>query len=123
MMGFSALTLSTGLPRRLRPDLRPQRVDQRQRAVALDVPEGPAVAGLQPLSQRADAMDRTNIVAERDGAVGAHQRLVAATGVENTGSGVDNTVLLHREERHPMPLTAGLDLADGRLPGQQAVTL
>jgi len=43
--------------RRCRPDLRPQRVDQRERALALHVPECPAVAGLQALRQRTDAMD------------------------------------------------------------------
>jgi hypothetical protein len=46
------------------------RIDERQRAVALEVPEGPAIAGLQALGQCADAVDRTDVVAERNGAVG-----------------------------------------------------
>ena len=42
----------------------------------LEMPEGPAVAGVEALHQRADAVDRADCVAERNRAVGAHQRLV-----------------------------------------------
>src|SRR5438105_4243449 len=64
-----------------RPDLRAQRVDRDQAFGGLQVPEGPAVAGFEPLGQRADAVDRADRVAQRDGAVGAHQRLDLALGV------------------------------------------
>src|SRR5882762_10387374 len=72
----SALSFTEKSPHAFRPDLRPQRVDERERALAFHVPEGPAVAGLQALRQRADAVDRAHGTAERNGAVGAHQRLV-----------------------------------------------
>src|SRR5262249_20766874 len=63
------------------PDLGAQRVDQRERALLRDVPERPAVARLEALRQRADAVDRADRVAERHRAVGAHQRLDAPLGV------------------------------------------
>src|SRR5262245_1642376 len=74
-----------GLFRRLRQafaDLGAEAVDRRELLVALDMPEGPAVAGLEPLSERTDAVDRADRLAERDRAVGAHQRLHLALGVE-----------------------------------------
>ena len=49
--------------------------------VAAEVPEGPAVAGVEPLHQRADAVDRADVVAGAERAVGAHLGLVAGAGV------------------------------------------
>src|ERR1700722_10139065 len=63
------------------PELGAQGVDQGEVALALDMPEGPAVAGFEALRQRADAVDRADGVAECDRAIGAHQRLVAALGL------------------------------------------
>src|SRR5579883_2545988 len=87
-------------PHPFRPDLRPKCVDEHERALAFHVPEGPAVAGFQPLRKRADAMDRANGIAKRDGAVGAHQRLVAALGIEQVRARRDHAALDQRRERH-----------------------
>ena len=51
--------------------LRAECVDRFQALRRLDVPEGPDVAGVQPLRQRADAVDRADAVAEGECAVGA----------------------------------------------------
>ena len=42
---------------------RAQRIDRLQRGRSLDVPEGPAVAGFEPLHRRADAVDRADMLA------------------------------------------------------------
>jgi hypothetical protein len=65
-----------------RPDLCSQGVDQGQRASALDVPEGPAVARFETLGERADAVNRADSIAERDRAIGPHQRPMTASRVE-----------------------------------------
>ena len=62
------------LARRLkRTSARNSSIDVRS-PVAFDVPEGPAVAGGEPLSQRADLVDRADRRPERERAVRAHQR-------------------------------------------------
>src|SRR6202042_3087827 len=63
-------------------DFGAQLVDQPQALAGLDVPEGPAVAGAGALRHRADAVDRTDLVAEHDGAVGAHQGAVALPRID-----------------------------------------
>src|SRR5215471_5565998 len=49
----------------LRPDLGAQRIDRDQAGRRLHVPEGPAVAGFEPLGKRADTMDRADRLAIR----------------------------------------------------------
>src|SRR5207244_3642859 len=60
--------------RHLAADFGAQLVDQLEAALGLDMPEGPAVAGFRALGDRAHAVDRADLVAEHDGAVGADQR-------------------------------------------------
>jgi hypothetical protein len=60
--------------RHLRAHFGAQLVDQAQAFRGFDVPEGPAVAGLGALRQRPDAVDRTDLVAECDRAVGTSSR-------------------------------------------------
>src|SRR5262249_18458452 len=93
--------------RHLRPDSRAQAVDRNEALRRLQVPEGPAVAGLEPLRQRADAMDGANAFAQRNGAVGAHQRLHLALGVAETRARRDQSTLEQRRERHPRRLARG----------------
>jgi hypothetical protein len=52
------------LERHVGADLRAQVVDQGEALLGLDVPERPAVAGFESLSERADPMDRADLVAE-----------------------------------------------------------
>ena len=61
------------------------------------MPEGPAVAGFQALRQRADAVDGADGFAERNGAVGAHQRLDLALGVEQARARQHQAALDQRE--------------------------
>src|SRR6202035_4408462 len=72
-------------------DLRAEAVDRREPALRLHVPEGPAVARLEALRERADAVDRADRVAERDCAVGAHQRFHLALGVGELVARGDHT--------------------------------
>src|SRR5262249_13858064 len=65
----------------LRADLRPERVDREEALRCVDVPESPAVARLQALRQRADAVDGADRLTQGDRAVGAHQRLDRALGI------------------------------------------
>ena len=51
-----------------------QGVDQHERAVILDVPEGPAVARWRALEGGADLVNRALVAAAFDRAVGAHPR-------------------------------------------------
>src|SRR5205085_4344351 len=69
------------------------------------VPEGPAVAGVETLRQCAGAMDRADHVAERDRAVGPHQRRVPASRIDELLSGGHETALEERRERHARRLT------------------
>src|SRR5579863_540328 len=62
------------LPRRhVLADFGAQFVDQLEALARLDMPEGPAVAGFRALRHCAHAVDRADLVAEHDGAVGAHE--------------------------------------------------
>src|SRR5262249_2124507 len=81
------------LLRHLGAHLRAQLVDQAKAFVGLDVPEGPAVAGLGPLRQRADAVNRADLVAKRDRAVGAYQRTIALARVHQFGPRRDDAAL------------------------------
>src|ERR1700753_3586325 len=65
-----------------RADFGAQFVDQPKTLFGLHVPEGPAVAGAGALRHCADAVDRADLVAEHDGAVGADQRAVAFLGID-----------------------------------------
>src|SRR5215467_6619148 len=73
--------------RHLAADLGAQLVDQPEALLGLDMPEGPAVAGFRALRDRADAVDRADLVAEHDGAVGPHQRAVALLGIDQFRAG------------------------------------
>src|SRR5580700_725935 len=72
---------SLGRLRHLRAHDGAKVVDAGETLRRLDVPKGPAVAGFEPLRQRADAVDRADCVAKGNCAVGAHQRAMAALGV------------------------------------------
>ena len=74
-------------------DLGAHLIDQLEAALGLDMPEGPAVAGFRALRDRADAMDLADLVAEHDGAVGAHQGAMALLGVDQLGAGCDHAAL------------------------------
>ena len=58
--------------RQFRAHLLAQHVDRHQRAFDLELPEGPAIAGIQPLHMRAHLMDRAGGIGAGQGAVGAH---------------------------------------------------
>src|SRR5262249_14342520 len=60
------------LRRHLRPDLRAQRIDREQAVPRIDVPEGPAVARLQALRQRANAVNRADPLTQADPAAAPH---------------------------------------------------
>ncbi len=62
----------------LRAHLLAQDVDGLQLAVGLEVPIGPAVAGIEALHMGTDLVDRARGVAADDGAVGADAGSVAA---------------------------------------------
>ena len=96
-----------GLEIHLRAHLGAQIVDRGEPLAGLDMPEGPAVAGFQPLRDRAHAMDRADLLAEHDRAVGAHQHLVALFGVHQIDAGRDQAALDQRGERHPRRLARG----------------
>src|SRR3979411_1771495 len=78
--------LKNSARRHLGADFGTQLVDQPQALLGLNVPEGPAVAGPGSLRHRADAVDRADLVAEHDGAVGADQGAVAFSGIDQFGA-------------------------------------
>ena len=69
-------------------------VDRRETAVALVVPEGPAVAGVETLDHCTDAVDRAGRVADRQGPVGPSVALLdeGAQHVHGQRAGVDQAV-------------------------------
>ena len=77
----------------LRPHARAQGVDHGQTLRRLHVPKSPAVAGLEPLRQSADPVDRADRLAECNCAVGAHQRPMPALGVDELYAGGEETAL------------------------------
>src|SRR6188474_3770472 len=91
----------------LRAHLGAQIVDQGQAGLGLDMPEGPAVAGVEPLRERADAMDGAYFFAERDRAVRAHQRLVPLLGVDELRARRHEAAIDQRLERHARGVTRG----------------
>src|SRR6266436_8049957 len=80
-------------------DFGAQLVDQPQTLLGLDVPKGPAVAGAGSLRHRADAVDRADLVAEHDGAVGADQGAVALFRVDQPGAGRNHAALDRKSTR------------------------
>src|ERR1700676_3042693 len=81
-------------------DFGAQFVDQLEALLGLDVPEGPAVAGARALRHRADAMDRADLVAEHDGAVGADQRAMPLPGIDELSAGRNHAALDQLGECH-----------------------
>src|SRR5690348_3076508 len=71
------------------------------------MPEGPAVAGLEPLCQCADPVDRANGPTESDGAVGTHQRRMTALGVDKARASRDEATLDECGEGDPRCLARG----------------
>ena len=86
-----------------------------QAVLGLDMPEGPAVAGGRALRDRADAVDRADLVAEHDGAVGADQRAVALLGVDQFGAGRNHAALDQFGERHAGGVARGHERRQRRL--------
>ena len=82
------------------PDLGAEVVDRGQLVPALDVPVGPAVAGLESLSERAGAVDRADLTAELHGTVCTHHGKNLALGVEQLLARLDHAALDQRRERH-----------------------
>src|SRR4051812_17034341 len=74
-------------------DFGAQFVDQPEALVRLDVPERPAVAGAGALRHRADAMNRSDLVTEHDGADGPHQSSVALLRVHQLCARQDHAAL------------------------------
>src|ERR1700726_4622652 len=101
--------------RRFCAELGAQRVDRGEPAPGLHVPEGPAVAGFEPLRDRADAVDRADHVAERDRAVRAHQGGVASSPGEEPRAGSDEPALDERRERNARRFARGLERLERRL--------
>src|SRR6185437_10792000 len=94
------------LPRRHSgADFGAQLIDQLEALLGLDVPEGPAVAGAGALRHRAHAVDRADLVAEHDGAVGADQRAVTLLGIDQLRAGRNHAALDQFGERHAWRLT------------------
>src|SRR4051812_49387144 len=92
------------LLRRLREalaDLGAEFVDRGELVAALDVPVGPAVAGFQPLRQRAGAVDRDNLRPKLHGAVRAHERRHLALRIGELLARLDHAALDQRGEWHP----------------------
>ena len=82
------------------PAAMPERISARSSSISLRpflVSTCQKVQPLQasePLRERADAVDRADLVAEHDGAVGAHQRAVTlALGVDELCAGRDHAAL------------------------------
>src|SRR5581483_7389799 len=88
-------------------------VDGGETLVGLHVPESPAVAGLEPLRQRADAVNGTDAFAEADGAVGAHQRLVPALGVDEVLARQHQAALHQSGKGDARRLAGGFDRSQG----------
>src|SRR6478752_6219877 len=84
-----------------------QLVDQLEALAGLDVPERPAVAGPGALRHRADAVDRADLVAEHDGAVGAHQGAVTLSGVDEFRAWRNHAALDQFGERDAGGVTRG----------------
>ena len=67
------------------------------------------------LRDRADAVDRADLVAEHDGAVGAHQGAVALLGIDQPGAGRDHAALDQFGERHARRVARGHERRERRL--------
>src|ERR1700730_19340109 len=97
---FASLIRSTGCAgssrSRLRPDLRAQLVDGDQAPRRLQMPEGPAIAGVEPLRERADALNGAAPLAECKAAVGAHQRPDLALGIAKERARQNHSALEQR---------------------------
>src|SRR5271155_1386948 len=87
------ISMRSSIHRHLAADFSPQLVDQLETLFGLDMPEGPAVAGFRALRDRAHAVDRADLVAEHDGAVGAHQRAMTLLGVDQFCARHDHAAL------------------------------
>src|SRR5512139_207042 len=86
--------------RHFRADLSTEFVDQTQALLGFHVPEGPAVAGFEALSERSDAVDRADGPVERYRAICAHQRLVPLLGIDQPCAGCDKPALDQRCKRN-----------------------
>src|SRR5262249_14518812 len=75
-------------------------VDRHQTAVALDMPEGPAVACRGPLHLGADKMDRAAGLGRNHAAVGAYPRRPTPALGEQTVARPQQPALDQRAKRH-----------------------
>ena len=99
LLGLASLDPTYGVPSaRAHLGAHPgaQVVDHGEALGRLDVPEGPAVARLEPLRERADAVDRADAAAVGERAVCPHQCRVAplarraATFLRKGGRGINS---------------------------------
>jgi hypothetical protein len=85
----------------------PQYVQRLQRAVTLEMPEGPAVAGRRVLHQRADLVDRAAQLARHHRAVRRHHRGHPALPVVQAGAGRQQPALHQAAERDARRVARG----------------
>src|ERR1700733_5238286 len=90
----------TSANRHLAANFGAQLVDQLEALPGLDMPEGPAVAGLRTLRHSADAVDRADLVAKHDGAVGAHKGAMALLCIDEFRARRDHAALDEFGERN-----------------------
>src|SRR5690606_27231361 len=92
----------TGFVRSLKPgsDDLAQTVDRFAHAVALDVPERPAVAGFLALDQGANLVDRAGVRPGDERTVGPHGGAVPAAGAGQLGTGREQAGFQQRSERN-----------------------
>src|ERR1051325_7768635 len=81
-------------------------VDQFEAAAALDMPEGPAVAGRRALQLGGDKVDRAAMLGGDDTAVGAHPRAPAPARIDQHLAGPQQPALDEVAERHPWRIAA-----------------
>src|SRR5258707_10484144 len=96
----------------LAADLLAQPVDQHQLALALDMPEGPAVAGRRALQLGRDGMDRAAMLGRNEAAIGAHPGAPAPPRVDQHLARLQQAALDEAAERDARRLAPRLQRND-----------
>src|SRR5689334_5937616 len=81
-------------------ELLAKNVDGDQRAALLEVPEGPAVAGIQSLHMCRDAVDRTGGIGADQSAISAHSGGISAIRAHQDDAGFQESAFHQRAERN-----------------------
>src|ERR1700733_15244801 len=79
------------------------------------MPKAPAVAGVEPLGQRADTMDRADGLPERQRTVSADDRRMPPFGVDQCNTGGYQPALEQSRKRHARGLTLRHERCEPRL--------